>query len=107
VTDTPLVPRFWPVVEAAQADYEALRDHVLADGRLPDSLRAARFLRRGLAGLITWPAADPVYRAAIHGAARPPWTPHQDPRLSALAAGYGLLLSRSDQAIGLDRKEGW
>ena len=35
--------RFWPVGEAAQADYEALRAHVLATGATPDSLMAARF----------------------------------------------------------------
>jgi hypothetical protein len=44
--------RFWPVGEAAQADYEALRAHVLATGATSDSLIAARFARRGVAGLI-------------------------------------------------------
>ena len=43
--------RFWPVGEAAQADYEALRAHVLAIGAAPDSLIAARFARRGPAGV--------------------------------------------------------
>lgn len=80
---------------------------MLADGRLPDSLTVARFLRRGLAGLITWPAAEPAFRAALHGSVRPPWTPHQDPRLSALAAGYGLLLSRLGQDAVLNTEEGW
>ena len=42
--------RFWPVEEAAQADYETLRGHVLATGAPPDSLIAARFARRGVAG---------------------------------------------------------
>ena len=60
--------RFWPVGEAAQADYEALRAHVLATGALPDSLIAARFARRGLAGLIAWPSAEPVFDAALLGA---------------------------------------
>lgn len=84
---------FWPVAEGAQADYEALRGHVLGTGELPDSLPAARFARRGLAGLIAWPAAEPVLTATLLGARRPPWTPHADPRLQALAAGFALLLT--------------
>jgi hypothetical protein len=85
---------FWPVGEAAQADYETLRAHLLDTGTLPDSLAAARFLRRGLAGLIAWPAAEPVFTAELTGACRPPWTPHADPRLDALAVGYGSRLSK-------------
>jgi hypothetical protein len=85
--------RFWPVGEAAQADYEALRAQVLATGAVPDSLIAARFARRGLPGLIAWPSAEPVFAAALLGARRPPWTPHADPRLDALAAGFALLLN--------------
>jgi len=84
--------RFWPVGEAAQADYETLRGQVLATATLPDCLAAARFARRGLAGLIAWPAAEPVFHAELVGAARPPWTPYDDPRLDALAAGYAVLL---------------
>ena len=78
---------FWPPAEAAQADYEVLRAHVLACGGLPSGLAAARFARRGLAGLIAWPAAEPLFRAELAGAARPPWTPRADPREQALAAG--------------------
>jgi hypothetical protein len=85
--------RFWPVGEAAQADYETLRQHVLDIGALPDCLAAARFTHRGLAGLITWPATEPVFRAELLGAARPPRTPHHDPRLDALAAGFAVLLN--------------
>ena len=84
--------RFWPAGEAAQADYETLRQHVLATGFPPDSIAAARFARRGLAGLIAWPAAEPVFRAELLGAPRPPWTPYDDPRLDALAAGFAVLL---------------
>jgi hypothetical protein len=83
---------FWPVGEAAQADYETLRQHVLDAGALPDSLAAARFARRGLPGLIAWPAAEPVFTADLVGAERPPWTPYGDPRLQALAAGFAVLL---------------
>jgi hypothetical protein len=83
---------FWPVGEAAQAHYEALRQHVLDTGALPDSLVAARFARRGLPGLIAWPAAEPIFNADLVGANRPPWTPHEDPRLHALAAGFAVLL---------------
>lgn len=85
--------RFWPVGEAAQADYEALRAQVLTTGVMPDSLITARFARRGLPGLIAWPSADPVFDAALLGAHRPPWTPHADPRLDALADAFALLLN--------------
>ena len=83
--------RFWPVGEAAQADYETLRDAVLS-GQPLQSLTAARFARRGLAGLIAWPAAEPDYTAILVGAERAAWTPYADARLAALAAGYELLL---------------
>jgi hypothetical protein len=42
--------------------------------------------------LIAWPSAEPVFVAELVAAARPAWTPHQDPRVSALAAGYQFLL---------------
>ena len=48
---------FWPPGEAAQADYEMLRAHLLQAGVLPGGLAAARYPRRGGAGLIAWPAA--------------------------------------------------
>ena len=83
--------RFWPIGEAAQADYEALRQAVLS-GEPMQSLTAARFARRGLAGLVAWPAAEPIYTAALVGAERARWTPYADPRLDALAAGYELIL---------------
>jgi hypothetical protein len=83
---------FWPPTEAAQVDYEALRAHLLEHGRLPDDLAAARFARRGLAGLVTWPVSDPIFVAELVGASRPAWSPHADPRLDALAAGYQFLL---------------
>ena len=84
--------RFWPVAEAAQADYERLREAFCSAGRLPDDLVSARFRRRGLAGLIAWPEADPVFWADLVGGPRPAWTPYADPRVDALAATYRLLL---------------
>lgn len=83
---------FWPAADAAQTDYEALRTAVLGGGA-PQSLVAARFARRGLPGLIAWPVSEPVFAARLVGAVRPPWTPHADPRLDALAAGYELLVT--------------
>jgi hypothetical protein len=62
--------RFWPPAEPPQHVYERLRSAVLASGRLPDELAAARFARRGLAGLIIWPDAEPVFSADLIGAAR-------------------------------------
>jgi hypothetical protein len=86
------VRAFWPASEAAQADYETLREVVLAGGAVL-SIAGARFDRRGLAALIAWPVSEPVFSLRLSGAARPPWTPHVDPRLDALAASYELLLA--------------
>ena len=95
--------RLWPVGEAAQADYERLREAVVLTGQLPDDLAAARFARRGLAGLIAWPEADPAFAAVALGAERPAWSPHADPRVEALAAVYGLLLGCGDSEAALGR----
>jgi hypothetical protein len=94
---------FWPPIEAAQVDYETLRTHALEPCGLPESLATARFARRGLAGLIAWPSAEPVFVAELVGAARPAWTPHNDPRATALAAGYEFLL---DAAVCVDSVAG-
>lgn len=91
---------FWPPVEAAQVDYETLRAHVCEHSGLPEGLAAARFARRGLAGLIAWPSAEPVFVADLLAAARPAWTPHEDPRVAALAAGYEFLLDAAARGFG-------
>lgn len=83
--------RFWPQAESAQADYEALRSAVLA-GACPTSAAATRFARRGLAGIIAWPASEPVFEAVLFEGQRERWSPHVDARLDALAAGYALLI---------------
>jgi len=100
---------FWPPAEAAQADYEMLRAHLLNHRALPGGLAAARFARRGLAGLIAWPAAEPDFRAELASAARPPWTPDADPREQALAAAYQFLLGAAGAlaAPGAQVREGW
>lgn len=85
----------WPVGEAAQADYEALRDAALSGVGLA-SPTAARFARVGLVGLIVCPAARPAFVAALVGAVRPAWTPYEDPRSQALGAAYELVLMRSE-----------
>jgi hypothetical protein len=94
-----LTRSFWPAGEAAQAEYESLRSHVLSAGALPDSSSAARFSRRGLAGLIAWPTSEPIFRADLVAAPRPKWTPHSDPRIDALAAGFALLLDFASTAM--------
>jgi hypothetical protein len=88
-----LLRRFWPPAEAAQVDYERLRAAALAGTPLLEPT-AACFAHCGLAGLITRPAAhqDGGFAAVVRGARRPAWMPYADPRLDALAAGYGLLL---------------
>ena len=97
------VRSYWPPTEAAQVDYETLRAHTLERSGLPAGLAAARFTRRGLAGLIAWPAAEPVFVAELLATARPAWTPHEDPRVAALAAGYQFLLDAGyvDSVAGL------
>ena len=95
---------FWPPIEAAQVDYETLRAQTLEPRGAPQGLAAARFARRGLAGLIAWPSAEPVFVAELVAAARPAWTPHEDPRVAALAASYQFLLdaaARVDSVAGL------
>ncbi|MGH3302845.1 MAG: hypothetical protein ACRDOK_14405 [Streptosporangiaceae bacterium] len=99
---------FWPPAEAAQDDYERLRAHLLGHGVLPDDLAAARFARRGLAGLIAWPVSEPVFAGELPGAARAAWNPYADDRITALAAGYQFLLEaaafqRRPAAIGGQR----
>ncbi|MDJ0385828.1 hypothetical protein [Streptomyces sp. G-G2] len=81
----------------AQAEYEMLRNHVLEYGQMPSSLAAARFARRGLAGLIVWPRGETVFRAELSGARRPGWTPHHDPRQDALAGAFAVLLDAADR----------
>lgn len=99
---------FWPPAEATQVDYEMLRAHLLDHGRLPGGLAAARFARRGMAGLMAWPAAEPVFVAELLGAVRPTWTPHADPRVSTLAAGYQFLLDTGvdGRAVSLSAVDG-
>jgi hypothetical protein len=89
------VNRFWPVGEAAQADYEALRAAALA-GLGTATPAASRFARAGLAGLIARPVATAVFVARLTGAARPAWSPYEDPRRHALADGYALLVGCAD-----------
>jgi hypothetical protein len=87
--------RFWPVGEAAQADYEALRAAALAGEQPGDELAAARFARRGLGGLIAWPSSEPVYLGVVIGARRPAWSGDEDPRETALGEAYGFLVSHA------------
>lgn len=98
--------RFWPIGEAAQADYEALRTAALAGEPARDELVAARFARRGLGGLIAWPRSEPVYLGAIVGAQRPAWSGSEDPREAALGEAYGFLVARVCSPAQLDRAVG-
>jgi hypothetical protein len=93
------VTRFWPVGEAAQSDYEALRAAVLAGVPLCNPT-AVRFARAGLWGLIRRPVAEPVFLGGLVAARRPAWSPHADPRLDALAESYGFVLAAGENAPG-------
>jgi hypothetical protein len=94
------VSRLWPVVEAAQADYEQLRAAVLA-GLVPMGAAATRFEAAGMWGLIRRPVSTAAFTARLRGAGRPAWTPYVDPRLEALADAYNLLLSAGSEPGGL------
>lgn len=98
--------RFWPVAEAAQADYEALRAAALAAEAPSDELAAARFARRGLAGVIASPRSEPVYLGALVGARRPPWSGAEDPREAALGEVYGFLVAHAPATGALRRAVG-
>jgi hypothetical protein len=102
------VTRFWPVGEAAQADYEALRSAVLARTPRCDPA-AARFERAGLWGLIRRPAAEPVFLATVMGALRPPWSPYGDPRLDALGGVYQFVLAagHAEPSSAATQEVGW
>jgi hypothetical protein len=91
--------RFWPVSEPAQADYERLRALVLAGERCGELLAARRFERRGLAGLVSWPQAEPDYLASLIGAGRPAWCGSEDPREQQLRDAYGFLLADTDSNL--------
>ena len=88
-------PRLWPVSEPAQADYERLRALALA-GEACELLAARRFERRGLAGLISWPVAEPDYLGSVIGVRRPAWCGGDDPREQQLRDAYGFLLAGAD-----------
>lgn len=96
---------FWPIGEQSQADYERLREAVLS-GRPFASEAATKFSRRGLAGLIAWPRAEPIYSAVLLGADRPPWTPYADPRVGLLADSYELILGAGTESAVLERGAG-
>jgi hypothetical protein len=83
----------WPVGEPAQSDYEQLRASALAGEPCDELLAARRFERRGLAGLISWPAAEPDYLGSLLGATRPAWCGDEDPREQRLRDTYGFLLA--------------
>lgn len=98
--------RFWPLAEAAQADYEVLRAAALAGERPRDEFAAARFARRGLAGVIAGPRAEPVYLGALVGAPRPRWSGAEDPREAALSEVYGFLVAHTSARSQLHRAVG-
>ena len=93
--------RFWPISEPAQADYEQLRAIVLAGGELGEILAARRFARRGMAGLISWPSAEPAYLGSVIGAHRPAWCGCEDPREQQVRDTYAFLLDRAAQGDAL------
>lgn len=98
--------RFWPPHDSVQIRYEALRRAALQGTPLVGE-DALRFERRGLAGLVYPSSVEEIFEAVLHGARRPAWTPHVDPRLEALAAGYALLLEPTMQTMRRSAEVGW
>ncbi len=90
---------FWPIAEAAQADYEQLRAAALA-GTPAVGPVAARFERDGLWGLIARPQARPLFIASVVGATRPAWSPHVDPRVVALGDGFEIIVAAGAATVG-------
>ena len=90
---------FWPVGEAAQADYEQLRSLALA-GVPALGIAGRRFQRYGLWGLIASPQAALAYVASVEGAERPAWSPYEDPRATALADGYQIIVAAPAATLG-------
>ena len=88
--------------EAAQADYEQLRTLALAGVPALDPT-TRRFERYGLWGLIASPQAAPAYVASVVGAERPAWTPYEDPRATALADGFQIIVAA--QAVTLREEQ--
>jgi len=78
------------LVHVDQLRRQTLRTTTSLVTRRFNSFAAPRRLGRGwLPGI----EAKPVFAASLVGARRPRWTPHTDPRLEALAAGYELILA--------------
>jgi hypothetical protein len=96
---------FWPPREASQVDYESLRAGALGPSGLPTDLAAARFLRRGLAGLVDQPVSEPVFAARLLSAAGRGWTGRVDPAGMALANAYALVLEAFEADSSAQRRE--
>jgi hypothetical protein len=92
----------WPIAEPAQADYEQLRELALTGGELGGLFAARRFERRGLAGLIWWPAAEPAFLGSVIGAPRARWCGAEDPREAWLCDTYAFLLGRDTDSQRLE-----
>lgn len=83
----------WSPREAAQVEYESLRERILQGGPDQQGLLPTRFQRLGLLGLVAAPQIEPGrWQATVVGAQRPRWSPYADPRVEALADAFQCLL---------------
>jgi hypothetical protein len=97
----------WSPREAAQVEYESLRERILQGGPADQGPLPSRFQRLGLLGLVTAPQVEPVpWQATIVGAQRPRWSPYADPREDALADVFQLLLEGRLPASAVAALEG-
>lgn len=91
---------FWPASEAAQLDYERLREAALAGLPLLGAA-AERFWRGGLPALIQRPSPGSHFVASLEAMPRPRWSPYEDPRQDVLAQVYRLL-TEEPSPLGLE-----
>ena len=96
----------WSPREAAQVEYESLRERILRGDPDDQGLLPARFQRLGLLGLVTRTPIEPVaWQVTMIGARRPRWSPYEDPRVEALADAFQYLLDGRLPASAFARTE--
>jgi hypothetical protein len=89
----------WPSLgQALQALLPAAVEADATNGRAtPPRMTNKRY---GLWGLIASPQAAPAYAASVVGAERPGWSPYEDPRATALADGFHIIVAAHAVTLG-------
>lgn len=91
----------WQPREAAQLEYESLRERVLLGDQFEDEESACRFARWGLAGLLeSKQCQEPCWEVRLSVLPRPAWTPYVDPREAQLMVAFDWLLKSDERRPG-------